>query len=70
MGYLAAVIYWLFSMDGGGTQLPLLMLVIGAFITGLGTFWTHLRVALMRALPNFPGKSRLPPWDDVTASSE
>lgn len=70
MGYLAATIYWLFSMDGGGTQLPLLMLVIGAFITGLGTFWTHLRVALMRALPNFPGKSRLPPYDDVTATSE
>lgn len=70
MGYLAAVIFWAFSMDGGGTQIPILMLLTGGFITAIGTFWTHLRVALMRTLPDFPGKSSLPPYDDLTRNTE
>ena len=38
------------------------MFVVGLGLTGLGTFWTQLRTALMQRLPNFPGKSRLPPY--------
>ncbi|WP_261391419.1 hypothetical protein [Roseovarius atlanticus] len=70
LGYLAALIFWLLGEGSMDITIPILMLLLGSLITGLGTFWTHLRVALMRTLPNFPGKTRLPPYDDVTATSE
>ena len=41
----------------GSTVFP-----IGAFITAIGTWWVQLRAGVMRMLPNFPGKSRLPPY--------
>jgi len=37
---------------------------VGLAITGLGTFWTDLRARMMRALPDFPGKHRLPPYSE------
>ncbi len=64
LGYLAAIIFSLLQQGDGDLSIPTLMLVLGAIITYLGTFWTHLRVRLMRALPDFPGKGRLPPYSE------
>lgn len=36
--------------------------VLGAFITVLGAKWTAARAGLLGALPDFPGKARLPPY--------
>lgn len=64
LGYLAAVIFSFLSAGDGDLSIPTLMLVLGAIVTYLGTFWTDLRVRLMRALPDFPGKHRLPPYSE------
>lgn len=66
LGYLAAVILWAIQLGDGDLIIPTMMLVLGTIITYLGTFWTSLRVRLMRALPNFPGKDRLPPYSETT----
>lgn len=52
------------ALDGTGTQWSgvLQLLILGSAVTLLGTFWTQARAILMRLLPNFPGKSRLPPY--------
>ena len=31
-------------------------------ITAIGTWWVQLRAKVMQLLPDFPGKSRLPPY--------
>ncbi|RLJ52085.1 hypothetical protein BCF46_2313 [Litoreibacter meonggei] len=48
----------------------LTMLVLGLFVTSLGAFWTQTRAWLLGLLPNFPGKHRLPPYEDGLAVSE
>jgi hypothetical protein len=40
------------------------LLIVGFGLTALGTFWTELRGHILRALPDFPGKSRLPPYSE------
>jgi hypothetical protein len=40
----------------------LAILALGAGLVLLGAQWERLRGTLMRALPEFPGKRRLPPW--------
>lgn len=64
LGYLAAVIFSFLEQGDADLSIPILMLVLGAIVTYLGTFWTNLRVRLMRALPDFPGKDRLPPYTE------
>ena len=39
------------------------ILLLGAVLVLLGAQWEALRGAIMRALPAFPGKDRLPPFD-------
>jgi hypothetical protein len=39
------------------------ILLLGAGLVLLGAQWEVMRRALMRLLPGFPGKSRLPPYD-------
>ncbi|MEP3345125.1 MAG: hypothetical protein ABJN34_14405 [Litoreibacter sp.] len=46
------------------------MLVLGLFVTSLGAFWTQTRAWLLGLLPSFPGKHRLPPYEDGLAVSE
>lgn len=65
LGYLAGVILWALQLGDTDLSVPTLMLVLGAIVTYLGTFWTALRMRLMYALPNFPGKSRLPPYSEL-----
>lgn len=54
-GYAAWLIFDL--TDGS----PLTVLGLGAALVLLGTQWDTLRALLLRALPNIPGKHRLPP---------
>jgi hypothetical protein len=61
IAYIAIVISWVMG-DGDGTQWIFILLLLGAFITAIGTWWVQLRGWLMRVLPDFPGKSRLPPY--------
>ncbi|RKF13387.1 hypothetical protein D6850_13865 [Roseovarius spongiae] len=63
LGYLAFVVAWAMQLGQSDLSWPVLLLVLGGIVTALGTFWIGLRVALMRALPDFPGKDRLPPYD-------
>jgi hypothetical protein len=61
IAYIAIVIAW-FTGESGGTSWIFVLLVLGAFITAIGTWWVQLRAKVMDLLPNFPGKSRLPPY--------
>lgn len=60
--YLGTLIALALRGQGGEANMALVILILGAILTFMGTFWTQLRGRLMRALPNFPGKSRLPPY--------
>ena len=52
------------AADAGAsfTRAAMTLIVVGLLVIGLGAGWARIRGALMRALPNFPGKTRLPPW--------
>lgn len=65
--YIAAVIYWAVTGDGRASlrDWALILILLGLFFTLLGTWWVPLRRALMRALPSFPGKDRLPPYSET-----
>ncbi|SHF46013.1 hypothetical protein SAMN05444273_106143 [Litoreibacter ascidiaceicola] len=57
--------------ETGADWAPVLtMLVLGLFVTSLGAFWTQTRAWLLGLLPDFPGKHRLPPYEDGLAVSE
>lgn len=66
--YIALVISWIVR---GGDQADSLghwstiLIILGLFVTGLGTWWVPLRTGLLKRLPNFPGKSRLPPYQST-----
>ena len=65
--YIGALIYWAVAGDGSASALDWakILIILGAFFTVLGTWWVPLRAALMRALPDFPGKDRLPPYSET-----
>lgn len=55
-GYAVWLIFGLF--DGSA----LIILFLGLGLVLLGAQWDRLRAAIMNALPEFPGKDRLPPY--------
>jgi len=61
IAYIAIVISWVMG-EGDATRWIFVLLLLGAFITAIGTWWVQLRAWIMRVLPNFPGKSSLPPY--------
>jgi hypothetical protein len=61
IAYIALVIAWVMG-EGDGTSWIFILLILGAFITAIGTWWVQLRGWVMQKLPDFPGKSRLPPY--------
>lgn len=61
IAYIALVIAWV-TGETGGTSWIFVLLILGGFITAIGTWWVQLRARVMALLPNFPGKSRLPPY--------
>jgi hypothetical protein len=58
LGYVAA----LMLIGLGERNFALVLIFLGVLILGFGAGWVPLRAALMRALPGFPGKDRLPPY--------
>ncbi len=66
--YLGLVISWVVRADGGGGEVgrwAMILILLGAILTALGTWWVPLRRAVMTLLPDFPGKDRLPPYAEV-----
>ena len=57
VGYVVALS---FGVLEDNAMLAILLLGLGLVL--LGAQWERLRAGLMRALPAFPGKDRLPPW--------
>lgn len=65
IGYLIFLISYVLTDPTSPGSWALVLFIVGLGLTLLGTFWTQLRIGLMRLLPNFPGKSRLPPYAKV-----
>lgn len=57
IGYMIALIVTV--IDGGWA---VAFLGLGVILVTLGALWEGIRGAILRGLPNFPGKSNLPPW--------
>ncbi len=60
--YMAYLLYAVFEGNGGFGALMSTLLILGVFITVLGTWWAPIRAAIMNTLPDFPLKKRLPPY--------
>ncbi|MFZ5749463.1 MAG: hypothetical protein ACOY5U_00170 [Pseudomonadota bacterium] len=64
LGYMAFLIALVARANGQGLSWAGVILVLGLTITVIGAFWTQMRAVVMRALPDFPGKDRLPPYQE------
>jgi hypothetical protein len=63
IAYLGILLGLILVPDGGSPiRWAWLLIVLGGFVTLIGAFWTQWRSAILRALPDFPGKERLPPY--------
>lgn len=60
--YIAIVIVYLVGDSADFGTFAFIPILLGGLITAIGTWWVQLRAFVMRILPNFPGKSRLPPY--------
>lgn len=63
IGYLGAVMIWAFGGNSEVSGVSMLIL-LGIFVTALGTWWTPLRARIMSALPDNTFKTRLPPYTE------
>jgi hypothetical protein len=61
IAYLGIMLSWVIQTDNTLSS-AVILVILGLFVTAIGTWWVSLRSALMRRLPDFPGKSRLPPY--------
>jgi hypothetical protein len=62
IAYIALVLSWIVGdSDNFGTW-TFILIALGGLITAIGTWWVPLRAGVMRVLPDFPGKSSLPPY--------
>ena len=64
IGYIAVLLGVFLRTAEGDSMWLWILLILGLFVTVLGTFWTEARGGLLRALPAFPGKSKLPPYTE------
>ncbi len=62
IAYIALVLAWVVGDTGNFGTWTFILIALGGLITAIGTWWVQLRAVVMRILPNFPGKSRLPPY--------
>lgn len=65
IAYIALVIAWVMGDSGDFGSWTFILIALGGLITAIGTWWVPLRAALMRGLPDFPGKSSLPPFEST-----
>ena len=62
--YFGGLIFVALGNDRGSeANIVSALLILGAFVTALGTWWVQIRAWLMRRLPAFPLKNRLPPYE-------
>jgi hypothetical protein len=61
IAYLGIMLSWVIETDNA-LSAAVVLIILGLFVTAIGTWWVPLRSALMRRLPDFPGKQRLPPY--------
>lgn len=61
VGYVVALAVVVLEGNAGSA-----ILILGLALVLLGAQWERLRRVIMRALPAFPGKTRLPPYDLLT----
>lgn len=67
IAYIGIILAWALDTGAGDdSSIAITLLVMGAFITALGTWWVQLRAFIMRKLPNFPLKKRLPPYQEAS----
>lgn len=64
--YMAYLLFAAFEGNGEFGALMTTLLILGVFITALGTWWAPIRASIMNALPAFPLKHRLPPYVEKT----
>ena len=62
IAYIALVLAWVAGNDGNFGTWVFILIALGGLITAIGTWWVQLRAAVMNLLPDFPGKSSLPPY--------
>jgi hypothetical protein len=63
IAYFGVLLGLILTPDGSDPiRMAVLLIVLGGFITLTGAMWTVWRGWLLRHLPDFPGKSRLPPY--------
>lgn len=62
--YMAILLFSAFEGSDNMTATVMTLLILGAFITALGTWWAQFRAVIMHALPDFPLKHRLPPYTE------
>ena len=63
--YFIAVLTWAMTNSLGDMNGSVaIIFVVGAIFTAIGTWWVQIRSDLMTRLPDFPGKSKLPPIND------
>ncbi len=60
--YIAIVIGYVAGDNADFGTWTFILILLGMLITAIGTWWVQLRAWVMRILPDFPGKSRLPPY--------
>lgn len=60
--YIAIVIGYIAGDNADFGTWTFILIVLGALITAIGTWWVQLRAWVMRVLPDFPGKTSLPPY--------
>lgn len=60
--YIAVVIAWFAGESADFGSWVFIVLALGGLITAIGTWWVQLRAWVMAVLPEFPGKSNLPPY--------
>ena len=64
--YIGIIMAWALDTGSGDEwSIAITLLIMGAMITALGTWWVQLRGAIMKKLPNFPLKHRLPPYEEA-----
>ena len=66
IGYLAVLLALVLRSGENDMSWAGILLILGLFVTVLGAFWNQARASVLRILPDFPGKHRLPPYSEAS----
>ena len=62
LGYLTLIVGWATYYISPEMYFVITMIILGAIVVALGSWWGNLRAFIMRSLPDFPYKERFPPY--------